>query len=203
MYQHPHPWPTAAPQPQPGEATTFDARFHDTQYYSEARQPGVAGSQAGPARYAAHPGAAGGTGYEHMGVHPMPTANQSQYMGAQSQFMPGPGSINPHPAYGGWPPERTDHVAIGGLSRSHLMPGSYVQSNEMPAYIVCPYCRQSILTKVKTKTGARTVVAAAAIFAVYWPLAFIPFVAKPLKKKVHVCTRCGHKIGKVVTVTPA
>ncbi|KAJ2770099.1 hypothetical protein IWQ57_002814, partial [Coemansia nantahalensis] len=185
------------------------AMSYDAQFHSASRHPAMADPQPGPAmsaahaRYPAQPGPAGNVGYEHLGVHPVAAASQSQYMGAPSQFMPGPGSINPQPPLGGWGPDRTSHVAIGGLTRAHLQPGSYVQTNKAPAYIVCPHCRQSILTKVTTKTGARTVVAAAAIFIAYWPLAFIPFVAKPLKKKVHVCTRCGYKIGNVVTVTPA
>ncbi|KAJ2850761.1 hypothetical protein IWW36_001656 [Coemansia brasiliensis] len=105
------------------------------------------------------------------------------------------------PSY--YPGQPNEQVAVGGLNRSYLAPGSYVHSNKKAAIVVCPQCRQQVLTQVKCRPGARTVVAAAAMFAVYWPLAVIPFVAKPLKRKVHMCPRCGHKIGKIVTITPA
>ncbi|KAJ1742796.1 hypothetical protein LPJ68_001586 [Coemansia sp. RSA 1086] len=108
-----------------------------------------------------------------------------------------------HPNQPYFPGNPGEQVAVGGLNRSYLAPGSYIHNNKKAAIVVCPQCRQQVLTQVKCRPGARTVVAAAAMFAVYWPLAVIPFVAKPLKRKVHMCPRCGHKIGKVVTITPA
>ncbi|KAJ2782130.1 proline dehydrogenase [Coemansia javaensis] len=125
-------------------------------------------------------------------------------MGLPMASQMGPPMAPPAAPYDGWASGYNGgHVMVGGVRPNHLMPGSYVQTNKVPAYIVCPHCRQQVLTKVKTRSSARTFVAAAAIFTVYWPLAFVPFVARPLKKKVHFCTRCGRNIGKVVTVTPA
>ncbi|KAJ1963877.1 hypothetical protein GGI12_001780 [Dipsacomyces acuminosporus] len=82
-----------------------------------------------------------------------------------------------------------------------LQPGSYVEVEDAPAMLDCPHCKLPIITQIKSKTGTKTVVAAAAIALLFWPLAFLPFTMKSLKKKVHICPHCQKKIGKIVTVT--
>ncbi|KAJ2817871.1 hypothetical protein IWW50_006015, partial [Coemansia erecta] len=186
---------------QVGEAAAYDAQFRDT-----GRPTSMHDAYSGPtmrSQPAAHPGPISHNPYEQpVGQNPyeqQPVAAVSVPSLHPSQH---PGKLQP-PSYYPMYPNPNEQVAIGGLSRGYLAPGSYVHNNKKSACLVCPQCKQHVLTQVKTRAGARTVVAAAAIFAVYWPLAFIPFVAKPLKRKVHVCPRCGHKIGKVVTITPA
>ncbi|KAJ1938967.1 hypothetical protein EC988_007437, partial [Linderina pennispora] len=82
-----------------------------------------------------------------------------------------------------------------------LDPGTYIEIEGAPAQLDCPYCHLPIITQIKTKTGTKTVVAAVAIAVVFWPLAFIPFVSKRMKKSVHVCPHCKKNLGKVITVS--
>ncbi|KAJ2378113.1 hypothetical protein IW150_000993 [Coemansia sp. RSA 2607] len=83
---------------------------------------------------------------------------------------------------------------------TQMPPGSYVTMEKVPAVINCPRCYAPIITKLKSKATAKTVVAAAAIGFIFWPLAFVPFVSNRMKKTVHVCPNCHHTLGKVVTV---
>ncbi|KAJ1876366.1 hypothetical protein LPJ57_004522 [Coemansia sp. RSA 486] len=92
-------------------------------------------------------------------------------------------------------------VVVDGVQGVNLPPDSYIEVTDVPAQIKCPNCHKDIVTQIKTKTGTRTVVAAAAIFVVFWPLAFIPFMSKRLKKQIHVCPHCKHKLGKVISLT--
>ncbi|KAJ1798683.1 hypothetical protein LPJ56_006755 [Coemansia sp. RSA 2599] len=92
-------------------------------------------------------------------------------------------------------------VVVDGVQGVNLPPDSYIEVTDVPANVKCPNCHQDIVTQIKTKTGTRTVVAAAAIFVVFWPLAFIPFMSKRLKKQIHVCPHCKHKLGKVISLT--
>ncbi|KAJ1947120.1 hypothetical protein FBU59_001912 [Linderina macrospora] len=82
-----------------------------------------------------------------------------------------------------------------------LDPGTYIEIEGAPAKLDCPYCHLPIITQIKTKTGTKTVVAAVAIAVVFWPLAFIPFVSKRMKKSVHICPHCRKDLGKIVTVS--
>ncbi|KAJ2452852.1 hypothetical protein EV183_002661 [Coemansia sp. RSA 2336] len=136
-------------------------------------------------------------------VHGYPGATMRTQCGQSGPVSHAPYEVPVYQSQPSFPAHPGEQVAVGGLNRSYLAPGSYIHNNKKAAIVVCPQCRQQVLTQVKCRPGARTVVAAAAMFAVYWPLAVIPFVAKPLKRKVHMCPRCGHKIGKVVTITPA
>ncbi|KAJ1642898.1 hypothetical protein J3B02_006154 [Coemansia erecta] len=99
----------------------------------------------------------------------------------------------------GSPQQQT--VVVDGVEGMNLPPDSYIEVTDVPANVKCPNCHKDIVTQIKTKTGARTVVAAAAIFVVFWPLAFIPFMSKRLKKQIHVCPYCKHKLGKVISLT--
>ncbi|KAJ2685023.1 hypothetical protein IWW39_004534 [Coemansia spiralis] len=92
-------------------------------------------------------------------------------------------------------------VVVDGVEGVRLPPGSYIEVKDIPANITCPKCLQPIVTQIKTKTGTKTVVAAVAIALVFWPLAFIPFMSRRLKKKIHVCPHCKHNLGDIVTVT--
>ncbi|KAJ1722797.1 hypothetical protein LPJ53_002811 [Coemansia erecta] len=92
-------------------------------------------------------------------------------------------------------------VVVDGVEGMQLPPDSYIEVTDVPANVKCPNCGKDIVTQIKTKTGTRTVVAAAAIFVVFWPLAFIPFMSKRLKKKIHVCPHCHHNLGKVISLT--
>ncbi|KAJ1848634.1 hypothetical protein LPJ70_000929, partial [Coemansia sp. RSA 2708] len=165
---------------QGGEAAAYDAQFRDPVRAMSAHGDAYSGPTM-RSQYGTQPGPVGHAPYEQApAAASVPSMHPGQPMGMH------PPSYYPH-----------EQVAVGGLNRSYLAPGSYVHNNKKAASLICPNCKQQVLTQVKTKPGARTVVAAAAIFAVYWPLAFIPFIAKPLKRKVHVCPRCSHKIGKV------
>ncbi|KAJ2615797.1 hypothetical protein H4S08_001067 [Coemansia sp. RSA 1365] len=220
-------WPTSAHIQGPGEAASYDAQFENNVYQGGHQMHGEDNpAQTMRSPYGTQSGPIAQPNYEHYQPAPAPV----QGMGASGQYT-GPPPVNcnqqsfaQQPLAQQPPPQQPQQqqqyaapqsyynmpidqqangqVIIGEFNKSHIMPGSYLETNKRSANVICPNCRQYVFTQVKTRTGARTVVAAAAIFAVYWPLAFIPFVAKSLKKKVHMCPRCGHKIGKVVTVTP-
>ncbi|KAJ2162203.1 hypothetical protein GGF46_000820 [Coemansia sp. RSA 552] len=208
-------WP--APQPRGvGEAAAYDAQFDggkpmSVAYSADGGTPGPMHGYSGLSgpTMRSYPGGASAQRAGPVNNNSNPYAEPQPAMSAPtlvplgSQMAPGSQPMAPYYSQSSSPMAPGDHVVVGGLKRGYLAPGSYVHSNKKPASILCPQCHQQIITKVDAKVGARTLVAAAAICAVYWPLAFIPFVAKPLKKRVHSCTRCGHKIGKVVTVTPA
>ncbi|KAJ1851150.1 hypothetical protein LPJ73_003136 [Coemansia sp. RSA 2703] len=141
-----------------------------------------------------------------------PYSQQQPVAGPSSGPSPyGPyGDTNNPPAYApDAPPVGTAHsnnggrqtVVVDGVEGVKLPADSYIEVTDVPANVKCPNCGKDIVTQIKTKTGTRTVVAAAAIFVVFWPLAFIPFLSKRLKKKIHVCPYCQHNLGKVISLT--
>ncbi|KAJ2895368.1 hypothetical protein GGI21_005162 [Coemansia aciculifera] len=92
-------------------------------------------------------------------------------------------------------------VVVDGVQGTQLPQGAYVEVKGVPACIMCPNCHQPIVTQIETKTGTKTVVAAVAVALVFWPLAWLPFMFRRLKKKIHVCPYCKHELGKVLTVS--
>ncbi|KAJ2061623.1 hypothetical protein GGI17_002996 [Coemansia sp. S146] len=172
--------------------------------------PPVYGSRAGPA-------AAATTAQTPHGMHinQGSSAIQSPYGPYNDSGANVPGSAaSPYGAQaqpqgmGNWiPAQQLQQVPVGqkvvvdGVEGMRLAPGAYVEVKDVPANLTCPKCHQPIVTQIKTKTGTKTVVAAVAIALVFWPLAFIPFMSRRLKKKIHVCPHCKHNLGDVVTVT--
>ncbi|KAJ1896330.1 hypothetical protein LPJ66_004057 [Kickxella alabastrina] len=143
-------------------------------------------------------------------------ANSGNPYGQQQQNYPptagpssGPSPYGPYgdsnpPAYPpGAPPTAApgQTTVIDGVTGVKVPKDSYIEVTDVPANVKCPNCHKDIVTQIETKTGARTVVAAAAIFVVFWPLAWVPFVSKHMKKKIHVCPYCHHKLGKVISLT--
>ncbi|KAJ2437055.1 hypothetical protein GGF42_008752 [Coemansia sp. RSA 2424] len=141
-----------------------------------------------------------------------PVATQSSPYGPYGDSganVPGGSAPSPYgaPHAGSWTPAHQAAPAAGqkmvvdGVEGMRLAPGAYIEVKDVPANLTCPKCHQPIVTQIKTKTGTKTVVAAVAIAVVFWPLAWIPFMSRRLKKKVHVCPHCRHDMGDVVTVT--
>lgn len=62
----------------------------------------------------------------------------------------------------------------------------------------CPHCASSHkMTRIHTKTTGTTWVCVVAGAVIFWPLCWVPLVAKPFKQTNHYCKHCGTKIGRV------
>ncbi|KAJ1997900.1 hypothetical protein H4R26_005657 [Coemansia thaxteri] len=173
--------------------------------------PPVYGSQAGPSQGATT--LAAGAGQSPYGDHDSPRDNapaQSPY-GDYDRPRDNAPAQPPYGAAGGsWAAEHQaqaqaqvqgQSTVVDGTKGIHLSPGAYIEVKNVPANLTCPHCHVPIVTQIKTKTGTKTVVAAVAIALVFWPLAFIPFLSKRMKKSIHVCPHCKKDLGKVVSVT--
>ncbi|GAB0100189.1 hypothetical protein DMENIID0001_161930 [Sergentomyia squamirostris] len=65
-----------------------------------------------------------------------------------------------------------------------------------PTVVVCPSCRQQIVTRLDYETSTRTHIMAALLCAfVCWPCAWIPYVMDSCKNGNHYCPNCGCFIG--------
>ncbi|XP_059612795.1 lipopolysaccharide-induced tumor necrosis factor-alpha factor homolog [Phlebotomus argentipes] len=65
-----------------------------------------------------------------------------------------------------------------------------------PSMIVCPSCRQQVITKLDYETSTKTHIMAALLCAfVCWPCAWIPYVMDSCKNANHYCPNCGAFIG--------
>ncbi|KAJ2830926.1 hypothetical protein GGI24_001774 [Coemansia furcata] len=170
--------------------------YDDPPGYGSRAVPAAAPAQSPYGTYANQGAGATQSPYGPYNTGPnIPGSAPSPY-GAQAQA---PGAGNWIPAQQQAPVGQT--VVVDGVEGVRLPPGAYVEVKDVPANLTCPKCHQPIVTQIKTKTGTKTVVAAVAIALVFWPLAFIPFMSKRLKKKIHVCPHCKHNLGDVVTVT--
>ncbi|KAJ1896331.1 hypothetical protein LPJ66_004058 [Kickxella alabastrina] len=92
-------------------------------------------------------------------------------------------------------------MIVNGVEGVQVAGTSYIEVADMPARVTCPKCQKDIVTQIETKTGTRTVVVAVAVFIAFWPLVWVPFMSKRLKKKIHVCPHCHHKLGKIISLT--
>ncbi|KAJ1645489.1 hypothetical protein J3B02_003964 [Coemansia erecta] len=165
--------------------------------YAYDRQTYPVGGQSGPINqpsFVHHTGPQGQHSFVHqLGPPVMVAAEQPGYM-SQAQL---PNARQPAvPAY--YSTNNLPYYSVVGKPK--MPPGSYITMDKVPANINCPKCNTPIITKVRSKTTAKTVVAAAAVGLIFWPLAFVPFMSRRMKKTVHVCPRCSHTLGKVVTV---
>ena len=62
----------------------------------------------------------------------------------------------------------------------------------------CPNCTQEhVTTFTKSKANGITWVCVGVGVAVFWPLCWVPLVAKPFKQTNHYCKNCGVKVGQV------
>ncbi|XP_055686903.1 lipopolysaccharide-induced tumor necrosis factor-alpha factor homolog [Lutzomyia longipalpis] len=65
-----------------------------------------------------------------------------------------------------------------------------------PSTIVCPSCRQQVITRLDYETTTKTHIMAAILCAfVCWPCAWIPYVMDSCKNANHYCPSCGAFIG--------
>lgn len=86
--------------------------------------------------------------------------------------------------------------AQGNNPGVQLKPGTYTQSTTAPISIECPNCKIRVLATIERRTSGRTFAAAGAIFIIFWPLSFVPFVSRHMKKRVHCCPICHYKLQK-------
>uniref|UniRef100_A0A1L8E2T6 Putative membrane-associated motif in lps-induced tumor necrosis factor alpha factor n=1 Tax=Nyssomyia neivai TaxID=330878 RepID=A0A1L8E2T6_9DIPT len=65
-----------------------------------------------------------------------------------------------------------------------------------PSTIICPSCRQQVITRLDYETTTKTHIMAALLCAfVCWPCAWIPYVMDSCKNANHYCPSCGAFIG--------
>ncbi|KAJ1812819.1 hypothetical protein LPJ56_003703 [Coemansia sp. RSA 2599] len=166
-------------------------------YANDRQSYPATGVQPGPVSqpsFVHHTGPQGQQSFVHqLGPPVMMTAEQPLYAPQAQQ----PNALPPAvPGY-----YQASHLPYYScIGNPNMPPGSYITMDKIPANINCPRCNTPIITKIKSKATAKTVVAAAAIGFIFWPLAFVPFMSRRMKKTVHVCPKCSHTLGKVVTV---
>ena len=74
---------------------------------------------------------------------------------------------------------------------------NYAHNISDPVTIVCPCCKEMVVTEVIRSSGKATYVSALLLCAINPLIAFIPFCAKKKCKDVrHYCPNCGMKVGK-------
>mmetsp|Transcript_11847 Transcript_11847/g.17405 ORF Transcript_11847/g.17405 Transcript_11847/m.17405 type:complete len:152 (-) Transcript_11847:101-556(-) len=73
----------------------------------------------------------------------------------------------------------------------HRLPGM----GRSPASIVCPYCQQGSITKVREQVDGVTIVAVIVLLLVFWPLFWLPLCMPSCKATEHYCGNCQRKVG--------
>ncbi|KAJ2635592.1 hypothetical protein GGF40_003517 [Coemansia sp. RSA 1286] len=181
-----------------GAQGMYPAQQAPLNVYTLDQQTLPVGSKPGPINqpsFVRHTGPQGQYSFVHqLGPPIVPNSEQPVYM-SQTQVPNGP-----QPGMPAYYPPNSQLAYYSYVGNPKMPPGSYITMEKIPANINCPRCNAPILTKVKSKTTAKTVVAAAAMGFIFWPLAFVPFMSRRMKKTVHVCPNCCHTLGKVVTV---
>eukprot|EP00934_Nitzschia_sp_Nitz4_P003504 Nitzschia sp. Nitz4//scaffold16_size188269//28917//29330//NITZ4_001774-RA/size188269-exonerate_protein2genome-gene-0.133-mRNA-1//1//CDS//3329538464//3494//frame0 len=77
-------------------------------------------------------------------------------------------------------------------------PYVHIASRDPVVLSYCPKCQQQqVATRTRTKATGTTCVLATVTFCVFWPLFWVPFVARPCKQTNHYCAKCGNKVGRV------
>lgn len=64
-----------------------------------------------------------------------------------------------------------------------------------PWNIVCPNCRQNVVTRMEVDVSSRTHLGALVLCLVFWPIFWIPYVMDKCKDKNHYCSECDSYIG--------
>lgn len=63
---------------------------------------------------------------------------------------------------------------------------------------ICPHCQKChVRTRIRTAPNWVTWLVAIALFLIFWPICWIPFVADCLKRTDHYCQYCGVLVGSV------
>ncbi|KAI9098580.1 LITAF-like zinc ribbon domain-containing protein [Phlyctochytrium arcticum] len=74
----------------------------------------------------------------------------------------------------------------------------FVDTRE-PLRMHCPYCNQTVITKVRRESNGMTYCSSLLLCFVFWPCFFLPFCMDGCKDRVHSCPNCKH----VLAVVPA
>ena len=70
------------------------------------------------------------------------------------------------------------------------------QFSDFPVSMVCPHCRNQVVTVVSYEPGNLTWLACFGLFFFTLCCFWIPFCIKSMKDVVHRCPRCGFVLGK-------
>ncbi|XP_055378405.1 lipopolysaccharide-induced tumor necrosis factor-alpha factor homolog [Condylostylus longicornis] len=106
--------------------------------------------------------------------------------------------------------EHKSNVENGEKSNSLIRkspPPSYKQSTTKTVYIqpvalgsksqsvICPACRETIVTIIEYETSSKTHYAAIALCCFFWPIAYLPYCIDSCKNANHYCPNCESYIG--------
>jgi predicted RNA-binding Zn-ribbon protein involved in translation (DUF1610 family) len=62
----------------------------------------------------------------------------------------------------------------------------------------CPQCaKEHVTTTTRTKVTGTTWICVAVGIIIFWPLFWVPLVARPMKQTNHYCSSCGTKVGRI------
>ena len=91
-------------------------------------------------------------------------------------------------------------VSHSGNENAFVQSPSYVWIGTRKPVILshCPNCSKAhVATTTRTKITGATWLGVVAGLAIFWPLCWIPLVAKPMKQTNHYCESCNAKVGRV------
>jgi predicted RNA-binding Zn-ribbon protein involved in translation (DUF1610 family) len=86
-------------------------------------------------------------------------------------------------------------VPVASVEHPHYV---RIDSRKPVTLSYCPNCaKPHVTTHTLTKANGVTMVCVVAGVVVFWPLFWVPLVAKPMKQTNHYCQNCGVKVGRV------
>jgi lipopolysaccharide-induced tumor necrosis factor-alpha factor len=93
-----------------------------------------------------------------------------------------------------------EHVRQQAPSQPQMAPTNviYVQQTyfgKIPQGIQCPYCKQSVLTRVHFEVGTGTMLIGLGTFLTCCCLTPLPFMMDACKDVIHVCPSCNAHVG--------
>lgn len=131
-----------------------------------------------------------------------PFYNEYHYPQGNTNYPPPPSplqnnnSFPPPPVYVPMPAQHHPQI----LTQPNMVPvriPNYAHNISDPITIVCPCCREMVVTSVTRSSGKATYISAMLLCAINPMVAFIPFCAKKKCKDVrHYCPNCGMMVGK-------
>jgi hypothetical protein len=75
----------------------------------------------------------------------------------------------------------------------YAMTGLGREPVQLPA---CPYCHRPTVTIVKHEVEGVTVLAAAIVMLLFWPLFWLPLLVPACKASKHYCSECHRPLGR-------
>lgn len=87
---------------------------------------------------------------------------------------------------------------VGEPGRVVIIQNGAMTLTQLPRHstsVVCPSCRQNVLTRVSHEAGLLTFCASGALCFFFFPLFWLPCCVPGCKDAVHYCPNCGAVVG--------